>query len=83
MMSRFVPLWVVTFVFACIVTVASGNTGARDLLLATVTMPAIWMCALTACRAWDDAAATVGERESERSIFHRFLLTYSRYAQFQ
>ena len=37
MMSRFVPLWVVTFVFACIVTVASGNTGARDLLLATTT----------------------------------------------
>jgi hypothetical protein len=30
---------------------------------------------LGACRTWDDSAATVGER----SIFRRFLLTYSRY----
>jgi hypothetical protein len=31
---------------------------------------------LAACRTKDDSAATVGERP----IFHRFLLTYSRYA---
>lgn len=37
MNSRFVRLWVVTSAFACILTLASGNTGARDLMLATTT----------------------------------------------
>ena len=31
---------------------------------------------LGACRTWDDSAATV----EERTIFHRFLLTYCQYA---
>lgn len=37
MKIRFIRLWVVTHAFACIVSIASGNAGARDLMLATTT----------------------------------------------